>query len=94
MLSKVNISQLLTNVDIDTKNLWGKNMKTNNGYPYNFDLQKIEEMVTYHLADNRPQKALDELFRINDSYLENKDKIDLNTPENVHLMGYCKIRSN
>lgn len=63
-------------------------MKTDNGYPYNFNLQKIEEMVAYYLADNRPQKALDELTRIKDTYFENKEKIDYNVQSNEHLMGY------
>lgn len=88
MLSKANISQLLTNVDIETKNLWGENMKTDNGYPYNFDLQKIEEMVNFFLAKDQHTKALDELDIIQTEFFKYKDKIDLNKPENEHLMGY------
>ncbi|MDR7130338.1 hypothetical protein J2X69_002688 [Algoriphagus sp. 4150] len=63
-------------------------MENSNGYPYNFNLLKIEEMVKFFLEKNQPKKALTELDLIEDSYFKNRDEIDRNRPENEHLMGY------
>lgn len=88
MLTKANISQLLIKVEIETKKLWGENMKTDNGYPYNFDLEEIQEMVDFFKRKGQPEKALAELDEIENSYFKNRDKIDRNKPENWHLMKY------
>jgi|GEM_PF-3517736 len=63
-------------------------MKIDNGYPYNFNLNEIEEMVNFFLKKGQPEKALFELDQIEDSYFKNRNKIDRNRRENSHLMGY------
>ena len=63
-------------------------MKTDNGYPYNFDLEEIQEMVDFFRRKGQPENALAELDEIENSYFKNRDKIDRNKPENWHLMQY------
>lgn len=63
-------------------------MKIDNGYPYNFNLEEIEEMVKFFTGKNQLEKALLELDQIEDSYFKNRNKIDRNKQGNEHLMGY------
>ena len=63
-------------------------MKTDNGYPYNFDLEEIQEMVDFFRRKGQPENALAELDEIENSYFKNRGKIDRNKPENWHLMQY------